>query len=186
MTDLEIMQRAKMYIEKMANGINPLTDENIAEDDILNNVKISRCLFYVSGVLNDVINNGGKVVSTGSKSNKRPFAITEKELSGFKYSQTPIALSEIAKRINDLVDTTSMKKVSYKNLADIMISDGYLQEVTVGDRTHKKPTLEGLDLGMCIDYRTRSDSQTYEVILYNLDAQHAVIELFYRALKVKL
>ena len=51
MTELETLQRAKMYIDKMAKGIDPLTDMEIPEDSILNQVRISRCLYYVSDVL---------------------------------------------------------------------------------------------------------------------------------------
>lgn len=51
MTDLEKMQRAKMYIDKLANGIDPLTDSEITDDSVLNHVRISRCLFYVSDIL---------------------------------------------------------------------------------------------------------------------------------------
>ena len=60
-TDQEIMQRAKLYIDKLANGINPLTDEPLREDDIVNNVRISRCLFYVSGVLEKVTTRVGSL-----------------------------------------------------------------------------------------------------------------------------
>ena len=35
MTELEKMQRAKMYIDKMANGINPIDDTPAADSDIL-------------------------------------------------------------------------------------------------------------------------------------------------------
>ena len=59
MTDLEVMQRAKTYIDKLANGINPLDDTTLLGNDIVNNVRISRCLFYVSDVLRQVIENGG-------------------------------------------------------------------------------------------------------------------------------
>ena len=59
MTDLEVMKRAQMYIEKLANGVDPLTNRQVADNDIINNVRISRCLFYVSDVLKGVIASGG-------------------------------------------------------------------------------------------------------------------------------
>ena len=49
-----------MYIDKLANGINPLDDSSIPEDDIVNNVRISRCFFFISDILNKVIENDGK------------------------------------------------------------------------------------------------------------------------------
>ena len=48
MTDLETIKRAKLYMEKLANGIDPITDKEAPEDDIINNVRLSRCFFYVS------------------------------------------------------------------------------------------------------------------------------------------
>lgn len=62
--DFELTCRAKIYIEKLANGINPLTDDNVPEGDIVNNVKISRCLFFVADVLEKVIENGVCVKTT--------------------------------------------------------------------------------------------------------------------------
>lgn len=40
MTELEMINRAKTYIDKLANGVNPLTDEPVSENDIVNNVRI--------------------------------------------------------------------------------------------------------------------------------------------------
>ena len=42
---------AKDWILKLANGINPLDGSAIPDGDIVNNVHISRCLFYVSELL---------------------------------------------------------------------------------------------------------------------------------------
>ena len=55
MTELEKMQRAKMYIDKLANGINPIDDAAAPENDVINNVRLSRCFFYVSDILRQVI-----------------------------------------------------------------------------------------------------------------------------------
>ena len=48
MTELETMQRAKMYLDKLAKGIDPITDQEVPEDSLLNNVRLARCFFYVS------------------------------------------------------------------------------------------------------------------------------------------
>ena len=45
MIDVEKLNSAKAWIEKLANGINPLNDELVKDDDLINNVHISRCLF---------------------------------------------------------------------------------------------------------------------------------------------
>ena len=61
MTELEKMQRAKMYLDKLANGIDPISDREMPDDTVLNQVRLSRCLFYVSVILRQVIENGGQI-----------------------------------------------------------------------------------------------------------------------------
>lgn len=59
MTELEKIRYTKDFIDKMANGVNPLDGSPIPENDLLNHVRISRCLFYVSDILRQVIENDG-------------------------------------------------------------------------------------------------------------------------------
>ena len=72
MTELETMQRAKMYMDKLAQGIDPISDLELPEDSALNNVRLARCFFYVSGILDQVIRNGGQVGTV----EKAEFSIT--------------------------------------------------------------------------------------------------------------
>ena len=62
-TELDTIKHAKEYIDKLANGIDPFTDKPVPDDDIVNNVKLSRCFFYISGILDKVIENGGEVTA---------------------------------------------------------------------------------------------------------------------------
>ena len=59
MTELEKIAYAKSFIDKLANGVNPIDDSTIPDSDIVNNVRLSRCFFYVSDILRQVIENGG-------------------------------------------------------------------------------------------------------------------------------
>lgn len=51
MDERDKMLMAQEWIRKLANGINPLNGNAVKEDDIVNNVHISRCLFYVAELL---------------------------------------------------------------------------------------------------------------------------------------
>ena len=82
MTELETMQRAKMYLDKLAQGIDPISGQEIPNDSVLNNVRLARCFFYVSGILDQVIANGGRVIS-GEKN----FYITQEKISRLQPSQ---------------------------------------------------------------------------------------------------
>ena len=67
MTELEKIAYAKSFMDKLAQGINPIDDTQIPEGDVANNVRLSRCFFYVSEILRQVIDNGGT-----SPANKDP------------------------------------------------------------------------------------------------------------------
>ena len=47
MTELETLERAKMYMDNLANGINPIDGSVIPDEDIVNNVRLSRCFFIL-------------------------------------------------------------------------------------------------------------------------------------------
>ena len=112
MTELEKMQRAKMYIDKLANGINPIDDTAAPENDVINNVRLSRCFFYVSDILRQVIENGGtaKAIKSAPKS---PFFLTDEQKNQYIPSDKPISVSEITKALNAIADLEKCKKLSY-------------------------------------------------------------------------
>ena len=175
MTELEKMQRAKMYLDKLANGIDPITDQPVSEGDSINQVRISRCLFYVSDVLRQVIENGG-VVGKPEWVKKQAFTINHEELDGYVVSQTPIPVSEISRRINALVDPLAMTKLSYRSINAFMLKSGFLKEVTSGSgKTYRFPTEEGLSLGISSEERV-GQSGAYHVTLYNADAQQFILD----------
>ena len=77
MTEQEKLHHAKHYIDSLANGLNPLDGTPIPEQDIVNNVKISRCLFFVSDVLRKQLD--GHEPKKVSEKDKKLFYITEEE-----------------------------------------------------------------------------------------------------------
>ena len=87
-----------MYLEKLANGVNPLTDKEVNENDVVNNVRISRCLYYAAGILKQITATGGFEIQ------KTDFTLSPQQLAHFEYSQTPLTVSEITKRLNNLVN----------------------------------------------------------------------------------
>ena len=88
MTELEKIERAKMYIDKLANGINPIDDSMAPDEDIINNVRLSRCFFFVSDILRQVIENGGThPIVTDKKSRKLPLEISFEKRQQFDYDE---------------------------------------------------------------------------------------------------
>ena len=60
MTELETVQRAKMYMDQLSQGIDPISGRELPEDSALNQIRLARCFFYVSGILEQVIRKIGR------------------------------------------------------------------------------------------------------------------------------
>lgn len=107
MTEQEKLHHAKHYIDSLANGLNPLDGTPIPEQDIVNNVKISRCLFFVSDVLRKQLD--GHEPKKVSEKDKKLFYITEEEKLQYVPSKTPIPASGISYKVNEILDEKKMK-----------------------------------------------------------------------------
>ena len=173
MEEFEILCRAKTYIDKLANGINPLNDQMLDENDIVNNVRLSRCFFYVSDVLRQVIENGGLVKK--SKSKRAAFYIDDEELNRYEYSDEPISITHVVRRINNLINQNEIKRLSYKIVSNWLKDIGMLEDAN-GKYGNARtcPTKIGEELGISIEKRISSKGE-YFATYYNRNAQEFII-----------
>lgn len=175
MTELEKMQYAKTYIDKLANGISPVDNTPAASTDIINNISISRCLFYVSDILRRVIDHGGEIGK--GKAGKEPFYISAEEISKYKISKRPVSISEIAKHINSLANSDNRAKLKYSDITAWLIKIGLLKEHTTDEgKTVKRPTDRGKDMGISVESRVGLSGNRYAVVVYDRGAQQFIID----------
>lgn len=175
MTEIEKMEKAKLYLDKLAHGIDPITDLEIPADSTLNNVRLSRCFFYVSDILRQVIENGG-TVGTGKRTKKTDFRLTEEQLSEIPFSKAPIGITNFVALINSLIDENEMKKLTTQAVTSWMADRGYLTESTDPfGRKIKTPTEEGRYIGLTTEIRQSSRGE-YTMVLYSEEAQRFVID----------
>ena len=152
-----------------------MTDQEIPENDSVNNVRSSRCLFYVAEVLKQVQENGGGSLSK-SRAKKCAFALSFEERRRFQYSETPIPISEITRRINELIDPATMKKLSYRNIVDWLVESELLVESTdSAGKKVRRPTYNGETIGIGIEQRNGA-SGPYHVVVYNQAAQTFILD----------
>lgn len=174
MTELEMINRAKTYIDKLANGVNPLTDEPVSENDIVNNVRISRCFFYISDLLRRFAEGG--FPEAAKKGKKQPFIITEEQRKRFEFSETPISVSEIARRFNAAVNTEGAVQMRYSGITFWLIESGLLSVDRREDgREVKLPTAAGMELGISQEVRSVANG-SYTVVVYNENAQRYIVD----------
>lgn len=174
MTELEKMQRAKSYIVKLANGVDPLSDTELPEDTALNNIQLSRCFFYVAEVLERVIQNGGEVITCAE--DKAKFEMTEEQKARVSISPEPLGINDFAKRINAAVNTKIMTGVSGVKINDWLVAQGYLTEITAHDRKMRVASPKGTAAGIAtIDVAT-SDGRNFKKNVYSPEMQRFIVE----------
>ncbi|MBQ8334049.1 MAG: hypothetical protein IJX93_09790 [Clostridia bacterium] len=177
MTELDKLKRAKMYIDKLADGINPLDDTCVGENDVVNQVRVVRCLNYVSDVLAQVIGNGGSVMKKTERQ-KNPFGITRDQLEQFPFSETPLTITEISLRINGLIDRANIKKFRYTAITDWLMAYDLIETITdENGKNTRCPTDAGREIGIFQEQRYGSQG-TYTTILYSREAQQFILDNF--------
>ena len=167
MTELETMIRAESYIRKMADGINPITNEPAADCDMVNNVRITRCLYYVSDILRQVIDNDG------GSGKKAEFFITDEQRAALTEFDRPAYASELADKINAVTEINNCKKFAAKWVTEYFVSIGLL----CIDDDSKRATEAGAELGIISEKRRSSYThREYWVNAYSPEAQRFIID----------
>ena len=176
MTDLEKIEYAKSFIDKLANGINPLDDSPIPDNDIANNVRLSRCFFYVSDILRQVIENGGVQPAKVTKQRKNEFALSDGERKKIQISETPLTVSEISNHLNNLVDLETTKKITAATINNWLLNLQLLEVVSQPNgKTRKLPTEQGNEIGIFTEERT-GQYGAYITVLFSSSAQQFIYD----------
>lgn len=175
MTELEKMERARMYLDKLANGIDPITDEELPDDTVLNNVRLARCFFYASDVLRRVIENGGEI-KAAKKPKRVDFALPPEQRAAIQISKTPISISDLVEKLNAVIDTAVMKKVTTTAITNWLLEMGFLQKVVnESGKNNRLPTEQGESIGLRSEVR-RTIHGEFPIVLYTPEAQTFVLD----------
>ena len=185
MSELELQQRAQSYMLSLANGMDPFSGEEIENDSVINNVRMSRCFFYVADVLKKVIDNGGEVGKVQSKP-KREFAYLPQEIiDSFPYSDDGMGINSIVRTLREAMGENT-KVLSAVRIADWLVAEGYLIENIRSGKREKVPTPNGTALGIRIKEGTNLQSGIpYRMNIYNAKAQRFILENYNRILALR-
>lgn len=178
MTEIEKIAYAKSFIDKLANGVNPIDDSVIPDGDVVNNVRLSRCFFYVSDILRQVIENGGITPAPmvkEKKSKKLPYTFSHEQAEQFEYSDIPITATEIFNRIIAVGPQEGVKKFPKRNLTKWLLCLELIEEIIINNTRIKRPTDSGKEIGILLEER-QGQYGSYYVILYNREAQQFIID----------
>ena len=163
---------AQDWVRKLANGINPLNGNAVKEEDVVNNVHISRCLFYVADLL-------GKYTERRPRSNSSriiPFTASAVQKEKYNYVEA-ISISAFAREIEKLIPE-DMKALGYSLMTNWLVQNGLLMESEpdTNGRTFKVATAKGEESGIYTEERKRENGGHFLLTLYNREAQRFLLE----------
>lgn len=107
---------------------------------------------------------------------KQKFRLTASELENYPAEETPIPVSEIARRLNTLIGA-DMERIYYKVIRDWYVAQGFLELKTSPDgKVAFLPTEKGSVSGMFVESRTGKEGELYDVVMYEQKAQKLYLE----------
>ena len=166
LTEVEKIAYAKLFIDKMAMGQNPIDNTPIPEGDTLNQVRISRCLFYVSGILAQVIECGGippippqapmeeePKKKREKKEKKPPFTLTEEQIAQITPTDSAILVRDFVRMLN-AVRSEEVAPISKVKCNLWLVSLGLMERlVDAGGSATYLPTEFGIEIGIDVEMK---------------------------------
>lgn len=165
--EISRLEQAKMFIDCLSNGIDPVTNTN-ADVNTLGNGEVIACFRYISNVLDGYIYN---IESNMKKNND--FFITDEQIAKLDISQNNRKVSEIANEINRVTAENKTKKLSAVLINDWLEAEGYLCKSDLNSRIS---TEKGNQIGITTERRQAKDGTEYYINLYSPQAQKFIFE----------
>lgn len=162
------------WIKKLANGINPIDGSVLPDTDIVNNVHVSRCLFFVSDLLEEM----GKKKTSQQKQYESEFQLSPAAASKV-YIAERTGIAMFVKEINKVIPD-NMKPLAASKVTQRLVSAGYLEELERSDgHKYKAPTELGTSIGITSEWKDGSQGQ-YLAISYDSNAQQFILENLFK------
>lgn len=170
MEDISKFQIAKDWIEKLANGINPITSEPVKEDDIVNDVHISRCLFFVREMLDKIDTR-----ETGGTRRKRSFWMSASDAEKIVITDA-CGIIQFTKTINESVPA-NMRQLTTVTVIKWLRNNGYLYEALIeNNRKTNLPTEKGIKLGISVLIQQTPEGYERKRVIYDISAQKYMLQ----------
>ena len=159
------LQWAKMIIDYLANGVDPVSNMD-ADAETLHNEEIRSCFRYISDILSREIYEAE--INTKKSS---AFLITDEQFAELKTYSYNCKVSELAAEINRVTEGNNTKKFSATWINDWLETEGYLCPSELKSRI---ATEKGKQLGISSEYRQRDNGDEYYINFYTEEAQSFV------------
>ena len=159
MEKIELIERAKMYLKLLCEGVHPISGDAIPEDSAFMDEKVKRCFSFISQVLDEYVELTGKVEKLESAKEKNTivipkklnFSITQEQCDSIKLSKEPITVLSFMKSINSVIDSDAMEKLTSTRMNKWLSKRGLITSAkvqTVVSKTVYKPSEFATKIGI--------------------------------------
>lgn len=173
MNEINKLKRAKLYMDKLSNGIDPNSGMRVHEDDIVRDSRVIACFEYISRVLQwEIEAFENKPVKSEKRSQQRVY-ITDEQFTELQLNYGECRVSDITKEINRVIADNCTKKMQAAWINDWLESIGMICRNENGRRM---ATSAGKDLGITSHLQIRSQGEEYYLNLYSVQAQSFIYD----------
>jgi hypothetical protein len=159
MEKIELVERAKMYLKLLGDGVHPVTGDMIPGDSAFVDEKVKRCFSFISQILDEYIELSEKVEKLESQKEKntivvpkkQEFAITQEQCDNIRLSKEPITILSFMKNINSVIDSDSMEKLTSTRINKWLTNRGLVttgKVQTIVSKTVYKPSDFAIKIGI--------------------------------------
>ena len=159
MEKIELVERAKMYLKLLSDGVHPVTGDVIPGDSALMDEKVKRCFSFVSQILDEYVELSAKVEKLESEKEKttivvptkQEFSITQEQCDSIRLSKEPITVLSFMKNINSVIDSDSMEKLTSTRINKWLSKRGLVtteKVQTMVSKTVYKPSDFAMKIGI--------------------------------------
>lgn len=188
MEKLQVIQRAKSYMDMLSNGIDPISGELVKNDSTLQQERLQKCFSFVSEILDEIIKTNGIVTLPATEfshgyeavKKKSVFSLNQQQRNSIRVTNNPIIPSAFIKNINSVVDSDNMEKLSLTTINKWLLKQGYLTESKVPTVINKNvKTVTPLSTQIGVIEQTVVDPKTGEAktqLLFSRQAQEFILD----------
>ena len=171
--DLEKLDKAIIYVERITEGKNPVNNLPAENDSVINDPNVIRCMYFIKDALVAIKENGGNVGKT-QKEKKKPFPL--ETLEYFKFAEVK-TISRLVEQINEIIDSNEYTKLKYTVITNWLKKNGYLIEIQEGNKEKKYTisTEKGQSIGITHSLQTNTIGTSYYRVEYDKKAQEFVV-----------
>ncbi len=173
MNDISKLKQAKLFLEKLANGRDPISGERVSENDIVRDSRIISCLDIAVEALERKIEELCDNQDSDKNCERKGFFITASQASQLVLCDNGCQVSDIAKEINRVTADNGSKIMQAKWINDWLESIGMLFRNGNGNRF---ATIDGNNLGITTEVRQSSNGKESYTNLFSTQAQKFIYD----------